>query len=431
MFNLKKTNKNLKNRSVGQPNKVFDDEVGAPSRQHKPDYLLVIITLILLLIGLVTMYSIGPALAISQGVDQHYFVNKQLLAIGLGLTAFVIFSYVSLDFLARSRKKLIWLSLISIVAAVILSGPPGGADRWVQVGGLSFQVAELIKLSVIVWVAWFLVQRLKTSEIKSSKKTLYPLLILIGLAGVLVAGLQSDFGSAGVIVAITVVMAFSAGLPIKRLALIGAIVLVGATLSIVSTPYRQDRLATFLSPTSDCQNQGYQTCQALIAVGSGGMFGLGIGNSVQAYGYQPEAANDSIFAILGETFGFVGSTAIIGLFALLFSRMRRIIMHTSDSFSRLLVIGVLVWLGTQTIINVGAMIGLLPLKGITLPFISFGGTSMVFVMAAMGVVFKISKYTSFSPVRNVLLNKSGGNSRDNSISGRRQRRPHYATARSR
>ncbi len=106
MFNLKKTNKNLKNRSVGQPNKVFDDDLSAPSRQHKPDYLLVIITLILLLIGLATMYSISPALAISQGVDQHYFVNKQLLAIGLGLTAFVIFSYVSLDFLARSRKKI-------------------------------------------------------------------------------------------------------------------------------------------------------------------------------------------------------------------------------------------------------------------------------------------------------------------------------------
>ncbi|MBW3569074.1 putative lipid II flippase FtsW [Candidatus Parcubacteria bacterium] len=403
-------------------NNFFDDGGSTPERKHKPDYLIVIIAIILLIIGLIVMYSISPALAAAEGVSQHYFVTKQFVAIGLGLLAFVLFSYLPLKFLRRSKRTLIWLSFIMILAVHFF-----GEQRWIQIGGFSFQSAELVKFTVVVWAACFLFERLANSEIKSTPKTLYPILILIGLVGFFIAGLQSDLGSAGVIVAIAVVMAFAAGMPVKRLAVIGGIVAVGTVIAIASTPYRQDRLTTFLNPASDCQAAGYQSCQALIAIGSGGMFGLGVGNGVQAYGYLPEAENDSIFAIVGEKFGFVGTGAIIGLYALLFSRMRRVILHTSDAFSRLLVIGVLTWLGIQTIINIGAMIGLLPLKGITLPFISYGGTSLVFVMAAVGVVFKISRYMAYSPVRNVALTKNEEGPRDNSISGRRQRRPYYAS----
>jgi cell division protein FtsW len=194
-------------------------------------------------------------------------------------------------------------------------------------------------------------------------------------------------------------MAFIAGLPLKRILLIGGAILIGLILAISASPYRRARLETYLHPTSDCQTSGYQACQALIAVGSGGMIGLGLGNSVQAYGYLPEADNDSIFAIYAEKFGFIGSIILLAVFVAFFTRLKTIAECTTDDFSRLLVIGVLAWLSVQAFINIGAMIGILPLKGITLPFISYGGTSVVFTAAAVGLVFQVSQYTSFSAPR--------------------------------
>jgi len=317
-----------------------------------------------------------------------------------------------------------------VIIVQVFGEKVNGAYRWIQIGGFSFQVAELIKFTLIVWLASFLISRIANDEITSTNKTLKPLLILLAVIGVVVAFMESDLGSAGVMIAIIGVMSFSAGLPMKRLFMIGGIILIGTIFAISTTQYRRDRLETFLNPTSDCQAAGYQSCQALIAVGSGGMFGLGLGNSVQAYGYLPEAANDSIFAIIGEKFGFVGSTIILGMYAVLFARMRKIIQCTQDLFSRLFVIGVLAWLSTQAIINIGAMIGLLPLKGITLPLVSYGGTSLIMIMAALGVVFRISRYTAYAPVRNVRVNEEqeGSSRREDTSSRRRQRRPYYATA---
>ena len=192
-------------------------------------------------------------------------------------------------------------------------------------------------------------------------------------------------------------MGFVAGLPMRRILLIALIVAVGTILAVSSTPYRRARLNTYLHPETNClTDAGHQACQALIAVGSGGAVGLGLGNSVQAYGYLPEAQNDSIFAIYAEKFGFVGSVLLLALFVTLFARLRLIIERAPDMFSRLVVSGVLAWLSTQAIINIGAMIGLLPLKGITLPLISYGGTSVLFVGAALGLAFQVSHYTTFT-----------------------------------
>jgi cell division protein FtsW len=182
--------------------------------------------------------------------------------------------------------------------------------------------------------------------------------------------------------------------------------------------YRRDRVASFLNPTANCQDSGYQACQALVAVGSGGIAGLGLGKSVQAYGYLPEAANDSIFAIYAEKFGFIGSVSLLGLLVALFSRLKQIAERAPDDFSRLVVVGVLAWLSIQTIINIGAMIGLLPLKGITLPLISYGGTSVVFVAAAIGLAFQVSKYTNFTAP---IADMKGRPSNDNRHDGRRVR----------
>lgn len=369
-------------------------------RKHRPDYWLLILTATLLSIGLVVVYAISPALSASHHVSGGYYVGKQLIAIGLCLVAFAITASIPMDWWRRSYKPLLVVAAVATLLALILPvNPAYPAHRWVRLGSFSFQSVELLKFAILIWLAGFLALRVKAGEITSSQATLKPLLMALAAIGVVVVGIQSDLGSTGVIIAMMAAMAFIAGLPMGRILAIGGIVLIGLILAISATPYRRERLQSFLHPEAHCLTSGYQACQALIAVGSGGMIGLGLGSSVQAYGYLPEAANDSIFAIYAEKFGFIGSVILLGVFVAFFARLKMIAERLEDDFSRILVIGVLVWLSVQTLINVGAMVGLLPLKGITLPFISYGGTSVVFAAAAVGLVFQASRYTNMSTPR--------------------------------
>lgn len=398
---------------------------GAPQSKHRPDYQILIICLSLLGIGSIVVYSMRPGLAVSRNVSENYFTLKQVIAILLGLVVFGISSFIPIKAWRNGWKILVVLAIIAAIMVQLFDHEVNGASRWIQAGGLSFQVAELIKLALVIGLSVFLVARIDANSMSSTQKTLRPILILLALIGVVVAGLESDLGSAGVMAAIVMVMAFTAGLPVGRISLILAILLAGTFIAISSSSYRRERVETFLNPSSDCQASGYQACQALIAVGSGGMFGRGLGKSVQAYGYLPEAANDSVFAVIAEKFGFIGVSLVIALYIWLFARMKRIITHTQDNFSRLVVVGVLSWVSVQAIINIGAMTGLLPLKGITLPFISLGGTSLVFIMAALGIVFQVSRYTNFSPVRGITI---GDDASEDYASRRGKRRTYYASS---
>jgi cell division protein FtsW len=397
---------------------------GETTRRHRPDYILLILCALLLGIGLIVVFAISPGLSAQQNVSENYYVGKQLVAILLGIAAFVIVSNLPLRIWRRLEMPLLIMAGVASIAVRLFGDQVNGAYRWIQIGGLSFQAAELIKFALLIWLAGFLSDRIRTGTLTQTNKTLRPLLILLGLIGVVVAILQKDFGSTGVMVAMIAVMTYIAGLPMKRIIMIACVAVVGMTLVILPFSYRRQRLANFLEPTRDCQNTGYQACQALIAVGSGGIFGLGLAHSVQAYGYLPEAENDSIFAIFAEKFGFLGTTILIGLFVALFARIGKIMERAPDDYSRLIVAGVLAWLSTQAIINIGAMIGLLPLKGITLPFISYGGTSLIFVTAAIGIVFNISRYTTYSANTNTIE----GQNRDYSTSRRGERRSYYATS---
>jgi cell division protein FtsW len=406
-------------------------ETGTGStRRHRPDYWILLLSVILLVIGLVVVYAISPALSASSGGNSTNFVTHQLLAIGLSVLAFAITSQLPLSAWKRFQKPLIIAAVIATLLALVipvnLNYP---AHRWVRLGGLSFQSVELVKFALVIWLAGFLTKRSREGLIGDFKVTLRPLLVILVVGGLIIAGKQSDLGSAGVMVAIIGAMAFVAGLPMKRVLLIGAVIVIGVILAVASTPYRRERLFAYMHPSANCQTSGYQACQALIAVGSGGFVGLGLGRSVQAYGYLPEAANDSIFAIYAEKFGFIGSIVLLLIFTALFARLTKVAERAPDPESRLLVIGVLSWLSVQAIINIGAMIGLLPLKGITLPFISYGGTSVVFMAAAVGLVFHISRYTSFvSPLEAADQGRRGY---DNSRDRRRLGRPHYADLSSR
>lgn len=390
-------------------------------RKHRPDYGLLIIASILLGIGLVVMYAISPALAAQGGnVSDNYFVSRQFIAIILGLAAFWFTSKVPFSFWERWQKPLIVVSFLLCIATIALGGL---ASRWIQLGAFSFQPVEFVKFVLVVLLASFLAKAAESGELKSIK-ALQPLAITFAAFGFVIVILQRDLGSAFVLLAITAIMAYMAGLPMKRLLIFGGVALVLLTVAIGSTAYRRDRFLTFMQPERDCADAGYHACQALIAVGSGGVLGVGVGRSVQAYGYLPEAANDSIFAIYAEKFGFVGVVALLMLIGSLLLRILNIMARAPNMATRLICAGVFAWLGVQAAVNIGAMLGLLPLKGITLPFISYGGTSLIFVMAALGLVFQISMYTSMR--KSLGRSAEGAGTYESTHDRRRNSRPYYS-----
>ncbi len=386
-----------------------------PARRHRPDYVLMVLAVALLAIGITVIYAISPALVVGKHVGQNYFMDRQLIAILLGLVMFVVMAKIPFSRWRQLYPTLLVIAALATLVALALPASPNyPAHRWIRLGGLSFQSVELLKFALLVWLADFLARRKREGVVADTQKTLKPLMIAVVVVGLVVAGVQSDLGSTGVIVAMVGGMAFMAGLPMKRLLLIVGIIAIGTILAVSVTPYRRARLLTFMHPEANCLTTGWQACQALIAVGSGGPIGLGLGRSVQAYGYLPEAENDAIFAIYAEKFGFIGVTVLLALFIAFFARMKRIVDRAPDDFSRFAVTGILVWLAVQASINIGAMIGLLPLKGITLPLISYGGSSVLLTLAALGFVFQISRYT-----RHLAGAEQNGGGYANSRNGRR------------
>lgn len=366
------------------------------NRRHRPDYWLPLIATGLLSTGLIVVYAISPGVSVLKGVSEAYYISKQLIAIGIGILAFIILSRIPYAWWRKAVKPLIIASGVAALAVALLGEQINGAYRWVQIGGISFQAAELIKFALLIWLADLLASRKQAGELGDETKTLKPIIMAVIVIGGVVAILQSDFGSAVVMMGMIAVMVFIAGVPMRKIMMIAGVVAAGSVLLIATSAYRRERLLTFAHPTQNCQTTGYQSCQALIAIGSGGIFGLGLGRSVQAYGYLPEAANDSIFAILAEKFGFFGMTLILTAYAVFFGRLAKIAERAPDDFSRFLMVGILAWFSVQATINIGAMIGLLPLKGITLPFVSYGGTSLLFVTGALGLAFQISRHSSYS-----------------------------------
>ena len=376
----------------------------AATRRHRPDYWLLLLSALLLAIGLIVVYSISPALVVEKNVSGSYYITRQLIAAGLSLVAFIVTASIPLEQWKRWHKPLfIAATLMTIFALLLPTNPAYPAHRWIRLGAFSFQSVELLKFALLVGFGAFLANKLQKGALQDNWKTLRPILIFLGVVGIVVAVVQSDFGSMMVITAMMSAMIFVAGMPMKRLLLVGIALVLLASLTIMAVPYRRARITAFVhqGSTTKCSElkDGYQACRAIVAVGSGGPIGLGLGRSVQAFGYLPEAENDSIFAIYAEKFGFIGVAVLLGLFVAFFARIKRVMELAPDNFTRLLATGIFAWLATQTLINTGAMIGLLPLKGITLPFISYGGTSVLFVMAAIGLLFQMSRHTLFSMPR--------------------------------
>jgi cell division protein FtsW len=377
---------------------------GTSRRKHKPDYGLFLVMGLLLLLGLIVIYAVSPALVLREGnseLGDNYYIFRQLITVGVALVAFFITSVLPITFWKKIQPILITgalaLSLVLLIPGI--GSEVNGAKRWIQVGSQSIQPSELLKFALVFYLAAFLSERIKRKTISDQKDTLRPLLIITGVLAVVVAVLQKDLGTMISIVSITFMMYYLSGAAMKGVgAYLGTVVASGVVATILF-PHRLERVLTFINPSSDVEGAGYHINQALIAIGSGGMFGRGLGRSVQVFGYLPEAANDSVFAIIAEIFGFAGTVLVIVLFGILFIRMLRIIERSENEYMRLIAGGVFGWVLAHTVINIGAMLGILPLTGITLPFLSLGGTSLVMIMAALGLVFNISRYTKFKVVK--------------------------------
>ena len=399
----------------------------------------------LMLIGLVVIYAIGPQRAnvlnnaIGSNYSDNYFFIKQLVSLLVAIVAFIAISIIPYKFVIKHAAKVL---IVGLVACVILfiAGQAGlpiaeatnGASRWFNLGALgSLQPAEIVKFGLLLYLAVFLGARVKEGTVNDLKATLIPIAILTAIALLFIIVIQKDLGTGIAVSAIVITMLFMAGMSKKVGVGLVITVLVAGTLLIVTAPHRIERVATFLrgdnTTTSDADS--YHIEHAKIAIGSGGFSGVGIGNSVQATGYLPEVINDSVFAVLGETFGFIGLISLMAVFVALLLRLLKVLDHLVDIRLKLLVAGVFGWFGAHVILNIAAMIGIVPLTGITLPLISFGGTSMIFITAALGLVFQLSRYTVHGS-RVSTIGTNGDSTHENSRSGRRVGRTRYASRRS-
>lgn len=380
-------------------------------RKHRPDYRIVLYMCLLMLVGLITMYAIGPQRAhilnLGGGGDfsDSYFFVKQAIALGLALVAFGVMAKVPFSLLQKNALRILLLGLGAclLLAFAALLGLPlaptvNGAVRWFDLGPLgSVQPAEFLKFAVVIFVAGLLALRYREGKVNDRDTTLIPVAALLLLLIVFVVVLQKNMSTGIILILMVMAMLFAAGLSRRVITVILGAGLVAGIALIVIAPHRMERVATFLqgdAALTSSDDQNLQARQAQIAVGSGGLLGVGIGNSVQATGYLPESTNDSIFAIMGETFGFVGLVTILALFAALLIRVLNIADHSPSVWAKLVAVGIFAWLMAHVFINVASMLGLIPLTGVTLPLVSFGGTSMVFIAGALGLVFQLSQYTT-------------------------------------
>lgn len=294
-----------------------------------------------------------------------------------------------------------------------------GACRWINVSSsLSIQPAEILKLGLVLYLASLIVERKKEGRLES-KDFWIPFVIVSVLALGFVVVIQKDLGTGVSIMAIILAMLFMSGVKLRYFMMVLAVILVAGVGAIMSSPHRRERLLTFGSAES---SDSYHIENAMIAIGTGGFWGVGIGNSVQATGYLPESINDSVFAVMGETFGFVGLSAIVACFAGLLFRLLRTARFLHDDEQSLIVIGIFAWLTAHVVLNISSMTGLMPLTGITLPLLSSGGTSMLFSAAALGLALQISCYTAREPRKETTVTTKTVNSETNIVRRQEARR---------
>ncbi|APH05349.1 stage V sporulation protein E [Bacillus weihaiensis] len=364
------------------------------AKRSTPDFILVILTLLLLTIGLIMVYSASAVWATYKFDDSFFFAKRQLLFAGVGVIA--MFFLMNVDYWTwRTWAKMLVIVCFFLLIAVLIPGigmERNGSRSWIGVGAFSIQPSEFMKLAMIAFLAKFLSENQK--KITSFKKGLIPSLGIVFLAFAMIM-LQPDLGTGTVMVGTCIVMIFVSGARIIHFAWLGLAGLAGFVVLVLSAPYRIKRITSFLDPWEDPLGSGFQIIQSLYAIGPGGLFGLGLGQSRQKFFYLPEPQTDFIFAILAEELGFIGGSFILLLFGLLLWRGIRIALGAPDLYGSFLAIGIITMVAIQVMINIGVVTGLMPVTGITLPFLSYGGSSLTLMLMAIGVLLNVSRYSKY------------------------------------
>ncbi|WP_110112921.1 stage V sporulation protein E [Bacillus sp. CGMCC 1.16541] len=364
------------------------------TKRSTPDFFLIIVTLSLLTIGLIMVYSASAVWATYKFDDSFFFAKRQMLFAGLGVVS--MFVIMNIDYWTwRTWAKAIIIVCFVMLIMVLIPGVGlvrNGSQSWIGVGAFSIQPSEFMKFAMITFLAKFLSDNQK--NITSFKKGLMPSLGLVFLAfGIIM--LQPDLGTGTVLVGTCVVMIFVAGAKISHFVWLGLIGVGGFVGLVLSAPYRIKRITSFLDPWEDPLGSGFQIIQSLYAIGPGGLLGLGLGQSRQKFFYLPEPQTDFIFAILAEELGFIGGSLILILFSLLLWRGIRIALGAPDLYGSFLALGIISMIAIQVMINIGVVTGLMPVTGITLPFLSYGGSSLTLMLAAVGVLLNVSRYSRY------------------------------------
>lgn len=360
-------------------------KINLQSQHQKVDFPLLITVGLLVIFGLLMVYDASVVQGLKDFKDSYYYIRQQLIWVVGGIVMMFFFSRFDYKKFKTLARPLLLISLLLLLAVFIpgLGASGGGAHRWLRLGPLTLQPAEIIKLTSVIFLSSAFVRKPKALSF----------IILVGTISFIIAVLQKDLGSTIVFVATSGLLYFISGAPLWHLLISVPFGVGGLILLIFTSGYRSKRILAFLDPFSDTQGFTYHISQILIALGSGGLFGLGLGHSRQKFEYIPEVSTDSIFGIIGEELGFVGACVVILLFVILILRGLKIAQNCQDEFGKILALGLTSWLGIQVVINLSSMTALLPLTGVPLPFISYGGSALVANLTAVGILLNISKQT--------------------------------------
>ncbi|MCM3632240.1 MULTISPECIES: stage V sporulation protein E [Paenibacillus] len=357
-----------------------------------PDIWLLISILLILGIGLMMVYSASAVKGFHEFGDPFYFLKRQAIFAGLGLVSMLFLSRVNYT-LWKKLAPILLLVCFGLLLLVLIPGigvVRGGARSWLGIGSFGIQPSEFMKLAMVIFLAkWLSIEQQKITQFT---KGLMPPLALVFVAFGLIM-LQPDLGTGAVMVGASIILIFTAGARLIHLGGLAMIGVVGFVGLIIAAPYRLKRITSFLDPWADPLGGGYQIIQSLFAIGPGGLVGLGLGASRQKFSYLPEPQTDFIFSILAEELGFIGGATLILLFLIVVWRGVRTAISAPDTFGSLLAIGITSIIGVQVLINIGVVIGMMPVTGITLPLVSYGGSSLTLLLTAFGILLNISRYS--------------------------------------
>ncbi|HET9260654.1 MAG TPA: putative lipid II flippase FtsW [Acidimicrobiia bacterium] len=353
--------------------------------------ILLVLVVVLVVVGLGVTMSASSAFALNQteSQDQWHFVKRQLVGVGLGAIALIVFSRIPYRFW-RTMAIPSFLLTVGLLVAVEFAGiTEGGATRWLPIPGLtSFQPSELAKAAVIFILAYIFERKAKL--LTTFGHFIVPVIVTVGVVGVLIMR-QPDLGTMIIVGAAAMAVILASDVPMKYVLVLGVVAVLATTFLAFEADYRSARIESFLNPELDPQGDGYQLLQGYYALGNGGVFGVGLGASRARWFYLPNAHTDFIFAIIGEETGLVGGLTVIGLFVALAVAGWMVAVRAPDKFGRMVAAGIMVWLSFQALVNIGGVLGVIPITGIALPFVSFGSTALAVSMGAAGILVNIAQ----------------------------------------